>query len=45
LLFFLILVGFLGVEVKGLRRWIDIFFMLRFEKIEFLKGFLIMIFG
>ena len=42
-LFFLILVPFLGVEVKGSRRWIDIPFMPRFQPIELLKPFLIII--
>ena len=40
-LFFLILVPFFGVEVKGSKRWIDLFFLPRFQPIEFLKPFLI----
>tara|TARA_B100001175_G_scaffold313698_1_gene321734 strand:- start:553 stop:1662 length:1110 start_codon:yes stop_codon:yes gene_type:complete len=37
----LILVPFLGVEVKGSKRWIDIAFLPRFQPIEILKPFLI----
>ena len=44
-LFFLILVPFIGVEAKGSRRWIDIPFFLRFQPIELLKPFLIVIFA
>jgi len=40
-LFFLILVPFFGVEVKGSKRWIEIPFLLRFQPIELLKPFLI----
>ena len=40
-LFFLILVPFFGVEVKGSKRWIDLPFLLRFQPIELLKPFLI----
>ena len=39
----LILVPILGVEVKGSKRWIDIFFFPRFQPIEILKPFLIII--
>ena len=42
-LFFLILVHFYGVEVKGSKRWIDLPFLLRFQPIELLKPFLIII--
>jgi len=42
-LFFLILVPFFGVEVKGSKRWIDIPFLPRFQPIELLKPFLIVI--
>ena len=42
-LFFLILVPFFGVEVKGSKRWIDLPFLLRFQPIELLKPFLIII--
>jgi len=41
-LFFLILVPFIGIEVKGSKRWIDLpFFLPRFQPIELLKPFLI----
>ena len=40
-LFFLILVPFFGVEVKGSKRWMDLFFLPRFQPIELLKPFLI----
>ena len=39
----LILVPIIGVEVKGSKRWIDIFFLPRFQPIEILKPFLIVI--
>ncbi len=39
----LFLVPFIGVEVKGSKRWIDIFFLPRFQPIEVLKPFLIII--
>lgn len=42
-LFCLILVPFVGVEVKGSRRWIDFMFLPRFQPIEILKPFLIVI--
>ena len=42
-LFFLFLVPFFGVEVKGSKRWIDLPFLLRFQPIELLKPFLIII--
>ncbi len=42
-LFFLILVPFFGVEVKGSKRWMDIPFLPRFQPIELLKPFLIVI--
>ena len=42
-LFFLILVHFYGVEVKGSKRWINLPFLLRFQPIELLKPFLIII--
>ena len=42
-LFFLFLVPFFGIEVKGSRRWIDITFLPRFQPIELLKPFLIII--
>ena len=40
-LFFLILVPFFGTEVKGSKRWMDLFFLPRFQPIELLKPFLI----
>ena len=39
----LFLVPFVGVEVKGSKRWIDLFFLPRFQPIEVLKPFLIII--
>ena len=41
--FSLFLVPFIGVEVKGSKRWIDLFFFPRFQPIELLKPFLIII--
>ena len=45
-LFFIILISLfivpiIGVEVKGSKRWIDLFFLPRFQPIELLKPFLI----
>ena len=40
-LIFLFLVPIIGVEVKGSKRWIDLFFLPRFQPIELLKPFLI----
>ena len=37
----LILVPFIGTEVKGSKRWLDIFFLPRFQPIEILKPFII----
>ena len=37
----LILVPIIGVEVKGSKRWIDLFFLPRFQPVEVLKPFLI----
>ncbi len=34
---FLILVYFVGVEVKGSRRWLDLFFLPRFQPVELVK--------
>ena len=42
-LFFLFLVPIIGIEVKGSKRWIDLFFLPRFQPIELLKPFLIII--
>ena len=39
----LFLVPVIGVEVKGSKRWIDLFFLPRFQPIEVLKPFLIII--
>ena len=38
---FLILVPILGVEVKGSKRWINLFFLPRFQPIELVKPFLL----
>ena len=40
-LFFLILVPFIGIEVKGSKRWIDLYLLPRFQPIELVKPFLI----
>tara|TARA_B100001175_G_scaffold317558_1_gene334949 strand:- start:35 stop:1186 length:1152 start_codon:yes stop_codon:yes gene_type:complete len=40
-LIFLALVPMIGVEVKGSKRWIDLIFLPRFQPIEILKPFLI----
>ena len=37
----LFLVPIIGIEVKGSKRWIDLFFLPRFQPIEVLKPFLI----
>ncbi len=42
-LIFLILVPFFGTEIKGSRRWMDLPFLPRFQPIEILKPFLIVI--
>ncbi len=39
----LILVPIIGVEVKGSKRWLDLFFLPRFQPIELLKPFIIVI--
>jgi cell division protein FtsW len=39
----LFLVPIIGIEVKGSKRWIDLFFLPRFQPIELLKPFLIII--
>ncbi len=39
----LILVHFIGIEVKGSKRWLDIFFLPRFQPIEILKPFIVII--
>ncbi len=40
---FLILVPFIGIEVKGSKRWIDLFLLPRFQPIELVKPFLIIV--
>ena len=40
-LIFLLLVPIIGVEVKGSKRWINLFFLPRFQPIEILKPFYI----
>ena len=40
-LFFLFLVPFIGIEVKGSKRWIDFYLLPRFQPIELVKPFLI----
>jgi cell division protein FtsW len=40
-LFFLFLVPLIGVEVKGAKRWLDLFFLPRFQPIELVKPFTI----
>ena len=42
-LFLLILVFFFGTEVKGSKRWLDLPFLPRFQPIELLKPFLIVV--
>jgi cell division protein FtsW len=39
--FFLFLVPILGVDVKGSKRWLDLFFLPRFQPIELVKPFTI----
>ena len=39
----LFLIPIIGVEVKGSKRWIDLFFLPRFQPIELLKPFLIIV--
>tara|TARA_Y100001958_G_scaffold153734_1_gene141611 strand:+ start:2066 stop:3196 length:1131 start_codon:yes stop_codon:yes gene_type:complete len=41
--FALLLVPFIGIEVKGSKRWIDLFFLPRFQPIELLKPFTIVV--
>ena len=40
-LFFLFLVPIFGTEVKGSKRWLDLFFLPRFQPIELVKPFTI----
>ena len=42
-IFFLILVPFIGIEVKGSKRWIDLYLLPRFQPIELVKPFLIIL--
>ena len=42
-LILLLLVPFIGVEVKGSKRWLDIFFLPRLQPIELVKPFFIMV--
>ena len=39
----LLLVPFIGSEVKGSKRWLDLFFLPRFQPIELLKPFFVLI--
>ena len=41
--FFLLLVPFIGVEVKGSKRWIDLFGLLRFQPVEIIKPLFLLI--
>ena len=40
-IFFLFLVPFIGIEVKGSKRWIDLYMLPRFQPVELVKPFLI----
>ena len=42
-LFFLLLVPFVGTEVNGAKRWLDLIFLPRFQPIELVKPFTIII--
>ena len=42
-LFFLILVPFVGIEVNSAQRWIDLYILPRFQPIELVKPFLIIL--
>jgi len=42
-LFFLFLVPIIGTEVKGSKRWLDLFFLPRFQPIELVKPFTIIL--
>ena len=42
-LFFLFLVPIIGTEVKGAKRWLNLFFLPRFQPIEFVKPFTIIL--
>jgi cell division protein FtsW len=40
-LFFLLLVPIIGTEVKGAKRWLNLFFLPRFQPVELVKPFII----
>ena len=42
-LIFLVLVPFIGVQVKGSKRWLDFMFLPRFQPIEILKPFIVIV--
>ena len=42
-LLLLFLVPFIGIEIRGSKRWINIFFLLKFQPIEIVKPFFIII--
>ena len=42
-IFFLVLVPVIGVEVNNAKRWIDLYFLPRFQPIELVKPFLIIL--
>ena len=42
-LFFLFLVPIIGIEINGSRRWLDLFFLPRFQPIELVKPFVIIL--
>ena len=42
-LFFLFLVPFFGSEVKGSKRWLNLFFLPRFQPVELVKPFIIIL--
>ncbi len=44
-LFFLFLVPIIGLEIKGSKRWIDLFLLPRFQPIELVKPFFIVVVG
>ena len=41
-LFTMILVPFIGIEVKGAKRWLN-FYIFRFQPIEFMKPFFVLV--
>jgi cell division protein FtsW len=40
---FLLLIPFIGIEIKGSKRWLDFLFLPRFQPIEILKPFIIVL--